>query len=244
MSNGWNPWHGCHKLSEGCRHCYVYRIDAQHGRDSSIVQKTADFDLPVRRKRDGSYKIPPGELVYTCFSSDFFVEEADAWRHEAWRMMRERSDLEFLFITKRIDRFDACIPEDWGDGYENVHICCTVENQDRADYRLPFYRRARIRHKSIICEPLLGPIDLTPFLGEWVGEVIVGGESGSGARVCRYDWVLELRRQCVLYEVPFTFKQTGALFEKGGRLYRVPRQYQHKQAQKAGIDYRPEDSQE
>ena len=80
MSNGWNPWHGCHKLSEGCRHCYVYRIDAQHGRDSSIVQKTADFDLPVRRKRDGSYKIPPGELVYTCFSSDFFVEDADEWR--------------------------------------------------------------------------------------------------------------------------------------------------------------------
>ncbi len=50
----WNLWHGCHKLSAGCAHCYVYRIDARVGRDSSMVEKTADFDLPVRRNRDGS----------------------------------------------------------------------------------------------------------------------------------------------------------------------------------------------
>lgn len=47
----WNPWHGCHKLSEGCRNCYVYRIDERHGKDSSVITRTRDFDLPVRRKR-------------------------------------------------------------------------------------------------------------------------------------------------------------------------------------------------
>ena len=100
----WNPWHGCHKLSEGCRHCYVYRGDSQRGRDSSIITKTGKFDFPIQRKRNNTYKIPPGNLVYTCFTSDFLIEEADEWREEAWQMMRERQDLHFLFITKRIDR--------------------------------------------------------------------------------------------------------------------------------------------
>ena len=72
----WNPWHGCHKLSEGCRHCYVYRGDSKRGRDSSIVEKTGKFDLPLqRKKRTDEYKIPSGNLVYTCFTSDFLVED-------------------------------------------------------------------------------------------------------------------------------------------------------------------------
>ena len=99
MSVSWNPWHGCRKLSEGCRHCYVYRQDAQHDKDSREVRRTAAFNLPVRRTRDGRYKVPPGEMVYTCFTSDFLVEEADAWRAEAWEMIRIRSDLRFFFIT-------------------------------------------------------------------------------------------------------------------------------------------------
>lgn len=61
----WNPWHGCHKLSAGCRHCYVYRIDEKHGRDSSVVTKTRNFGFPVRRTRTGTYKIPAGSTVFT-----------------------------------------------------------------------------------------------------------------------------------------------------------------------------------
>lgn len=79
-SSLWNPWHGCHKLSTGCRHCYVYRGDSKHGKDSSIITKTGQFNLPVRRKKDKTYKIPSGNLVYTCFTSDFLIEEADEWR--------------------------------------------------------------------------------------------------------------------------------------------------------------------
>lgn len=234
----WNPWHGCHKISPGCLHCYVYRIDAKHGRDSSLVTKTKDFDLPLKKKRNKEYKIPLGDLVYTCFSSDFFLEDADEWRTDVWNMIRIRNDLHFFIITKRIDRFDSCLPDDWGDGYENVTICCTVENQDRADYRLPIYLKAPIKHKIIVCEPLLEQINLSAYLETNIEEVVVGGESGNDARVCNYDWVLDIRRQCMEKQIPFYFKQTGARFVKNGRLYIVQRKFQHSQAKKAGIDYR------
>ena len=56
----WNPWHGCRKISAGCAHCYVYRRDASVGRDASVVAKTADYDLPLRRGRRGEYKLQPG----------------------------------------------------------------------------------------------------------------------------------------------------------------------------------------
>ena len=179
----WNPWHGCHKLSEGCRHCYVYRSDGKYGKDSSVVAKTEKFNLPLQQKKNKTYKIPSGNLVYTCFTSDFLVEDADEWREEAWEMIRKRQDLHFLFITKRIDRLHECLPADWGDGYDHVTICCTMENQDRIDYRLPIYKAAPIKHKIIICEPLLGPIDFRGELGDWVEQVVVGGESGKEARV-------------------------------------------------------------
>lgn len=233
----WNPWHGCHKLSAGCVNCYVYRTDGKHGIDSSVVMKTKSFGLPVRKKRDGSYKIGAGEMVYTCFSSDFFVEDADEWRGEAWEMIRSRPDLRFLMITKRIDRLQAVVPDDWGEGYDNVTICCTMENQERADYRLPIYRAAPVKHKIIVCEPLLSAVDLSPYLGAWVEQVIVGGESGREARTCHYDWVLGIRRQCVEHGISFRFRQTGARLLKDGQLYRIRRQFQHSQARKAGIDY-------
>ena len=155
MSVSWNPWHGCRKISEGCRNCYVYRQDSRHDKDSREVRQTAMFDRPVRRSRDGRFKVPAGEMVYTCFTSDFLLEEADAWRAEAWEMMRIRHDLRFLFFTKRIDRLAAVLPPDWGDGYENVVIGCTVENQAMADYRLLLFLATPVRHRLIVCAPLL-----------------------------------------------------------------------------------------
>lgn len=232
----WNPWHGCHKISAGCAHCYVYRMDDRHGKDASIVQKTNDFYLPVAHARDGSYKIPSGGFFWTCFTSDFLLEDADDWRNEAWRMMRERSDCEFLFITKRITRFETCMPSDWGEGYPNVSICCTVENQMKADERLPVFRDLPIRHKMIVCEPLLEGIDLSEYLDDRVESVTVGGESGDEARLCNYDWILEIRRQCIEANVPFRFKQTGANFMKDGKQYKIKRALQHAQARKANIN--------
>lgn len=238
MAVMWNLWHGCRKISEGCRHCYVYRQDKQYGKDSSVVIRTANFALPVKWKRDKTYKVPAGETVYTCFTSDFFVQDADKWRAEAWAMISERRDLRFFMITKRIDRFQVSLPEDWGEGYEHVSIACTVENQAMADYRLPIYKELPIKHKIIICAPLLEKLNLISYLDASVEEVAVGGESGSEARICEYDWVLDIRRQCMEKGVPFCFHQTGARLRKGGKLYRIRREFQHSQARRAGIDYK------
>lgn len=234
----WNPWHGCKKISPGCLNCYVYRMDAKYGRDSSVVQKTGNFRLPVMKDRRGEYKLKSGEEVATCFSSDFFVDDADSWRAEAWSFMRERSDLRFLFITKRIDRFYVGLPDDWNDGYQNVTICCTVENQTMADKRLPIFLDVPIKHKCIVMEPLLGKTDISPYLNKTIELVSVGGESGCEARICNYDWVLDIRRQCMEAGVPFRFRQTGAKLLKDGVLYCIKRQYQHSQAKQAGINFR------
>lgn len=166
----------------------------------------------MQRKKNGTYKIPSGNLVYTCFTSDFLIEDADEWRAEAWEMMRIRQDLRFLFITKRIDRLQQCLPPDWGDGYDNVTICCTMENQDRVDYRLPIYKEISIKHKIIICEPLLSRIDFRGELGEWVEQVVAGGESGKEVRVCDYEWVLDIRQQCIDANVGFGLSRQGVIY--------------------------------
>ncbi|MCD8043279.1 MAG: phage Gp37/Gp68 family protein [Tannerellaceae bacterium] len=241
MASMWNLWHGCHKISDGCRHCYVYRGDAKRGIDSSVVTRTQSFDLPVRKKKNGDYKIPSGTEVMTCFTSDFFVQDADVWRPDAWRMIRERDDLSFLMITKRIDRFYECVPDDWTEeDYKHVTICCTVENQERADYRIPIYKELPIRHKILICELLLSSIDLIPYAGNWLEQVVVGGESGKEARPCNYDWVLRIREFCINNKIPFWFKQTGARLIRDGVMYSIPRQFQHSQARKAAINYEGE----
>jgi len=233
----WNPWHGCHKISDGCKNCYVYRIDASFGKDASTISKTVDFNLPLKKKRNRTFKLTSGETVYTCFSSDFFLEQADEWRIDAWQMIRLRNDLHFYIITKRIDRFSVNLPQDWNDGYNNVTICSTCETQDRTDYRLPILLSLPIRHKAIICEPLLEPINITRWLNHTIEEVIVGGESGKDARICNYDWVFDIRNQCIKKKVPFHFKQTGASFVKDGHLYNIKRHDQYSQAAKAGIDF-------
>lgn len=205
---------------------------------SSECRKTGNFNLPVKRKRDKSWKIESGKIVFTCFTSDFLLKDADEWRPECWKMMRLRRDLYFFFFTKRIDRFMECVPDDWGDGYDNVIVGCTVENQEMADYRLPIFMSMPIKHKCIIAAPLITPIDLAKYLDETIDEVSVGGESGIYARPCNYDWILSLREQCVAKGVPFRFHQTGAHFIKDGKMYRVNRRYQLSQAHKANIDYR------
>lgn len=237
MDTMWNLWHGCRKISEGCLNCYVYRGDKKYNRDASVVYKTGKFDLPVKRKKNGEYKYPAGTFFWTCFTSDFLLEDADKWRLCAWEIIRERFNCNFLFITKRIDRFHVSLPKDWGGGYENVTVCCTCENQKQADLRLPVFRRLPIRHKVIVHEPLLEEIDISRFLDDSIEAVHVGGESGNCARSCDYDWVLKIRQDCMAAGVNFVFRQTGANFVKDGRHYRIARHLQHSQAKKADIDF-------
>ena len=237
----WNPWHGCTKISPGCKYCYVYRQDEQYGTElaSSLCRKTGNFNLPLKKRRDGSFKILPGSTVFTCFTSDFLLQDADDWRPDCWEMIKQRPDCIFYFFTKRIDRLQQCLPADWGQGYHNVCIGCTVENQAMADYRLPIFLNLPIIHRSIIVAPMLQEMNLLPYLSSKIREVAVSGESGLQARPCHYSWVLSVRSQCVAKQVPFTFHQTGANFVKNGRAYRILRKHQIPQARKANIDYLP-----
>ncbi|MDE6037171.1 MAG: phage Gp37/Gp68 family protein [Duncaniella sp.] len=236
----WNPWHGCRKISAGCRHCYVYREDAAFGTTvaTSEVRRTASFYLPLQLNRRKVWKYPSGTEFALCFTSDLLIEEADGWRDEVWDIIRRRNDCRFFFFTKRIDRFAECLPLDWGDGYPNVGVGCTVENQDRADYRLPIFFDAPIRHRMIIAAPLLERIDLRSYLDPVrIMSVSVGGESGKYARPLDYHWVTDLRAQCMAHHVPFNFHQTGSYLIKDSRLHRIPREHQHSQARKAGLDW-------
>lgn len=235
----WEPWRGCHRCSEGCKNCYIHKGDAKRGVDTSQIVLTGKLETPlqkyVRGEKTGQYKIKPGETVYLCFSSDFLIEEADPWRLDCWRIMRERADLNFVFLTKRIQRFMDCIPPDWGEGYDNVTVGCTVENQVMADYRLSIFDKLPIKHKNIICQPLIGELDIRQHL-DGVELVMAGGEDDRNARPLNYDWVLSIREQCREKNVAFNFRQCGSLFIKDGITYRLNRAQMFSQARKAGID--------
>ncbi len=231
----WNLVHGCHRKSEGCLHCYVFTRDEENGIDTNVVRKTSSFDLPLKRNRKGEWKIPSGSMVMTCFSSDFFIEEMDSWREEAWQMMRRRSDLTFYMVTKRPERISACLPAYWDELKDRIFVCCTMENQRRVDERLPIFQSAPLAHREIIVEPMLEAVS---FKGNLLGinSITVGGESGRYAHPCRYEWVLDVRRQCAEAGIGFHFMQTGGNFIKDGKQYKLGHRLQLSQAAKAQID--------
>lgn len=231
----WNPWRGCKKCSDGCKYCYIHKGDFKRNINTNEIVKTSDFNKPIEKLKNGSYKIKSG-TVYLCFSSDFLIEEADCWRDECWSMIKKRSDLNFLFLTKRIDRFRYCIPDDWNDGYDNVIVCCTIENQKNADYKLSIFKDLPIKHKCITAQPLLEKIDIEKYLDD-IELVIVGGESDYNARPLDYEWVLNIRNQCIRANVNFEFRQCGTNFIKDGKLYKLQVKDLTKQARLANINY-------
>jgi len=154
-------------------------------------------------------------------------------------MIRQRSDCTFLFLTKRIDRFMKCIPEDWGDGYENVVVCCTVENQRNADDKLGIFDKLPIKHKCITAQPLIEAIDMERHL-DGIELVVVGGESDRNARPLDYSWVLDIREQCIRKNVSFEFRQCGTHFIKDSKEYKLQTKDLCPQARKAGIDFNAE----
>ena len=215
----WEPWTGCYGVSDGCTYCYFYGPYSKRYLQNT-VKKTAEFDKPLRKTSKGAYIIQSEKIVVTCFASDFFIAEADEWRKDAWAMVKQRPDLDFLILTKRIERFLVSLPADWGDGYDNVNIGCSVENQSLADYRLPLFLSYPIKRRFVACAPLLGPIDLSPYF-DGIDHVTVSGESGREARICDYDWVLKIRAQCMAAGITFWFKGTGSRFIRDGVVQKV-----------------------
>ena len=238
MHDIWNPWHGCVKCSEGCQHCYMYFLDRVRDRSGADIYKTkTGFSYPLQKNRNGGYKIQSGELIRVCMSSDFFLEEADPWRDEAWEIMRRRSDVRFFLLTKRPQRVQNCLPKDWGGGWENIFFNVTCENQRRANERIPILLELPFKHKGIMCAPFIGPVSIKEFLDKGqIEQVICGGENYDGARPCNFDWVKALRAECVACNVTFCFIETGKVFLKDGRRYYLPKkQIQSEMAYKSGM---------
>ena len=240
MHDIWNPWHGCVKCSEGCQNCYMYFLDSMRDKDGADIYLTANARYPLSKDRKGRYKIQSGEMISVCMTSDFFLEEADEWRPDAWNVMRERSDVIFYLLTKRPQRVEKCLPPDWGDGWSNIFFNVTCENQRRADERTPLLLALPFRHKGLSCAPLLGPVIIEKYLGSGhIERVTCGGENYGGRRPCNFDWVRTLREECAAHDITFCFLETGTVFIKDGKQYTLKgKRLQTSQALKSGMNYR------
>jgi protein gp37 len=138
-----------------------------------------------------------------------------------WQLISETPHLTWMLLTKRIGNVLLMLPADWPDSaFHNVWVGATVVNQEEAERDIPKLLRVPVAKRFLSCEPLLGPLDLTQFLDrgtEHMGHhefpgidwVIVGGESGTGARAMEIEWARSLRDQCAAAGVPFHFKQWG-----------------------------------
>ncbi|MBR3317648.1 MAG: DUF5131 family protein [Atopobiaceae bacterium] len=240
MHDIWNPWHGCKRCSEGCANCYMYYLDSLRGGDGGHIYRTkAGFSYPLSRTRDGQFKVKSGEMLRVCMTSDFFLDEADPWRSEAWQIIAQRPDVKFFLLTKRPERVAECLPHDWGDGWENVFFNVSCENQLRADERIPLLLSLPFKHKGIMCAPFIGPVSIGKYLDEGqIEQVLCDGENYGGARPCHYEWVCALREECVAHDVTFVFCGTGRRFVKDGKLYKLEGNgLQSQQAHKSGLSY-------
>lgn len=239
MHDIWNPWHGCVKISEGCEHCYMYYMDRMRDMDGSVIYRTANFDYPLKKDRHGRYRVQSGEMIRVCMTSDFFLAEANAWREEAWDIIHQRPDVAFFLLTKRPERVADHLPHDWGNGWDNVFFNVTCENQRRADERIPILLELPFKHKGVMCAPFIGPVSLEKYLPDGqIEQVSCGGENYDGARPCHFDWVKTLHRECQAHDVRFCFLETGTVFIKDGRAYRMPsKRTQSVMAYKSGMNY-------
>jgi protein gp37 len=219
----WNPFQGCHKVSAGCKNCYMFEEKKRYGQNPNVVVRSSDatFNAPLKWARNPE-KYSYIKRVFVCSWSDFFIEEADPWRAEAWEIMRKTPQFVYQLCTKRPERIAACLPPDWGDGYPNVWLLTSTENQAAADLRIPILLKIPAVVHGISAEPLLGPIDFrkVPTFNRigldlssfWV---IVGGESGPNARPMVSSWADSIRQQCENAGVAFFFKQNGCWVDAG-----------------------------
>lgn len=191
----WNPWHGCHKVSQGCKNCYMFRDKARYGQDPNVVVRS-------KTKFHDPLKWPEPRKIFTCSWSDFFIEEADAWRDEAFAIMALTPQHTYQVLTKRPERMleyvgtildsniDDCIRtlghsfdyarievaqaltrfEDGRGILPNVWLGVSVEDQKTADERIPLLLQTPAAVRWLSMEPLLGPVDIHAWLpDEWSG---------------------------------------------------------------------------
>ena len=223
MHDIWNPWHGCIQKSAGCQNCYMYFLDKQRGKNGATIFKVQHhFDYPLQKDKTGHYKVKSGEQLRVCMTSDFFLEQADSWRSEAWNIIKKRPDVIFFLLTKRPERVLSCLPKDWNEGWENIFFNVSCENQQMVDERLPLLKNLPFQHKGVMVAPFIGAVSLFPYLKDgFIEQVIAGGENYEGSRPLKYEWVKALYDECVQTDVKFAFIETGTYFEKQGKIYHI-----------------------
>lgn len=238
----WNPVTGCEKVSPGCDHCYALTLAErfrgapghyfEHGFDVQLRPDKLDLPLRWRRPRrifvnsmsDLFHKDIPDEYIARVFAVMAFAPQHTfqllTKRHARMRSLLSSPGFEMLLWAAMVDLPAArakpdvlCIdfePVDWP--LPNVWLGVSVENQQWADTRIPALLATPAAVRFISAEPLLGPV---AFPAESLDWVIVGGESGKGARPMHPGWARQIRYQCELVGTPFLFKQWGSHDEHG-----------------------------
>ncbi len=209
----WNPWHGCKKVSEGCKYCYMFRDKERFNKDPTQVLKSKSFYQPLYWKHPKE-----GSRIFTCSWSDFFIEDADEWRKEAWRVIKLLPEYDFLILTKRPENIRDRLPDDWGTGYPNVWLGTSVENTAHVDRITNLICVPAAKH-FVSFEPLIGPINLENVPMNMIDWAIIGGESGNDTgkyryRPCRLDWIKNLIADCISTDTLIFIKQMGTYLAK------------------------------
>ena len=165
--------------------------------------------------------------IFTCSWSDFFIEQADPWREEAWDIIRQTPEFIYQILTKRPERIHKCLPKDWGKGYPNVWLGVSVESQEQT-WRVEELGQLKyndsIFKTFISAEPLIDFVDFTDgvvlsYQFERFDWMIIGGESGNETgkwkyRPCERGWILDIIHQCKEYDIPVFVKQLGSHLAK------------------------------
>lgn len=229
-----NPWIGCAKVSPGCKHCYAEvqtypRVSKARGRplwgegSHRHVTSATTWRAPIHWNREAHID-RARRRVFCASLADVFEDRDDLRVHRARlaEIIRATPHLDWLLLTKRPENAARLWAGAWADswngadslGFEwpaNIWLGTTVEDQTRADERIPHLLRVPARVRFLSCEPLLERVTIAGFLGRGVQWVIAGGESGTRARPCALEWIEYLIAQCRAANVPAFVKQLGAL---------------------------------
>lgn len=214
-----NPWWGCTRISPACDFCYAADLDKRLGGDlwapNAERRRTSasNWNDPRRWQRKApEFFAAHGRRrrVFCASMADVFDNQVPPeWRADLWALIRETPDLDWLLLTKRPQNIGKMLPPFWNEVKGHVWLGTTVEDQTRAAQNIPHL----LKHEAAVCflsvEPMLGPVDLLPWLWGGIDWVIAGGESGPKARPSHPRWFRDLRNQCLSSGVPFLFKQWG-----------------------------------
>lgn len=216
----WNPTTGCDRVSPGCDHCYAmtmakrlkgmgsakYQTDGDpktSGPGFGIAMHQSSLSEPLKWRK-------PQRIFVNSMSDLFHAGVDDIFLGLVWQVMAECPQHTFQILTKRPARMRSFLRP--FEPLTNVHLGVSAEDQKRAEQRIPILLDTPAAVRFVSAEPLLGPIDLYKLWrprGPELDWVIVGGESGPGARPMHPDWARGLRDQCVASGVAFLFKQWG-----------------------------------